>query len=205
MKTDFKGIEEGDSEFGDIERDIENLESEEDLNLLTKKILDIGIQNLPITVLNAVMMNRELTDSIREKTEEIERDRKEKAVYMEFGITKGEMEKRIEDARKMMELKKNIDAKLMESGVLTVKTKVNDERGRKPSRKLVKNLVKIFANNGGKMEKNDIVYKLRDIGYTAEDITLNLYVNWAINWGILNNVSGEFVINKNAVKELYGL
>jgi hypothetical protein len=104
-----------------------------------------------------------------------------------------------------MELKNRIDAKLVENGVIQIKTDNNDERGRKPSRKLVKNLIKIFANNGGKLEKNDAIYKLRDIGYTAESITLNLYLRWAVNWGILNIVDGRYIINNSVIKELYNI
>jgi signal-transduction protein with cAMP-binding, CBS, and nucleotidyltransferase domain len=188
-KTDFESVDSVDSIDGDM---------------LFEKVRKSGYESLNLEEKNLIFLDKNLSDRVRDFLER-ERERKiEEQIYMDFGVTKEEMAKKIEDAERTMELKRHIEAKLIENGVMVVKSGNNDPKGIKPSKKLVNNFLKIFHNKK-LLTKEEITYGLKNIGYEAQLVTLNLYVRRALNWGIINIINGEYAINNNVIKELYNI
>ena len=191
----------------EILEDVARMENAEDVELLVEKIRTIGLENLKMEELNAVFMDRDLSDRIREiaETEKEEKDMAE--VYQRrTGDTREVFEKKLEEARFFLAVNDTIQSELKKKGVIRIEseTTATDERGRKPPKKLARYLLTIFENVDN-MEKNNIVYRLHDQGYPAEDITITLYIGWAVSWGLLNIKNGSYKINKAVIKELYHL
>jgi hypothetical protein len=191
MKTDFEGMDEvGDAIDGDM---------------LFEKVRKNGYESLNLEEKNLIFLNKNLSDKVREYLEK-EKDRKiEEQIYREkSGDSKEIFNTKVEEARFILAVNDEIERELMEKGVLAIKTDNKDERGRKPSRKLVKNVINVF-NGKRALSKENIIYGLKNQGYSAEDITLNLYANWCVNWGILNLKNGDYVLNRGVIKEIYNI
>ena len=192
------------------ERKINGEEKIEEINeeSIIEKVKKVGsLNSLSIDERNFIFFSDDLTRKIRDIVERSEERKKMDQIYVSMtgDITEAWREKK-EYAEFILAVDFECNLQLAKAGViekLKVFVSKGDKKARKPSKKMATNLLKVFDGKNS-ISREDVVYGLRDFGYTAEDITLNLYVRWATEWGVLKQKNGEYSINENVIKELYG-
>ena len=189
---------------GDIEK-IEEINKEEIIEKVKK---DGSLNCLSISERNYIFFSDDLTRKIRNLVERSEERKKRDQIYMNItGDLTEVWREKMDNAMFIMAVDFEVNLQLGKDGLIQKPEKKeieSDKKARKPSKKMVLNLIKVFEGKN-LLSKEDTIYGLRDFGYTAEDITLNLYIRWATEWGILNQKNGEYSLNMDVVKELYGI
>lgn len=190
----------------DIEKDIEAMETAEDVDLVMEAVQKKGVENLTLGETQAVLMDQVLSDRLREIIEGAKENRIKAEVYKEkTGDSEGIFGEKLQLAKAIIVINDEVQAALKEKGVIKIKVEEKDKMGRKPSKKLIKNMIGVFeVKNKTALDKIDVIAGLYDCGYSAEEITMAFYVSWCVRWGVLSIKNGLYEINKPVIKELYG-
>ena len=190
-----------------INGDIEEIEINKEE--IIEKVKKDGLKNLSFDERDFIFFDDDLTHIVKDIVERSEERKKMDKIYMSMTGDLTEVWREKKDfAEFILAVDFEINLQLAKDGIIekikVIVSKDENKKARKPSKKMVTNLLKVFDGKN-LLSKEDTIYGLRDFGYTAEDVTLNLYVRWAVEWGVLNMLNGEYSINENVIKELYGI